>query len=340
MVGGVTFKWLEANQELLSTKYELDIIRITPKVGRIAIAIRRPRRATLHLSEAWLRRQLGPDAPRSNLAPLIGEREEDGSLFYLPLAGPFGDQERAAPHTIVSGATGSGKGILASSLILDICAFNAPELVELHLIDPKRGVDYAWVRRLPHLKGGIVDTKEATLELLRELVAEMERRYVRLGEAECANIDQYNRSPRTGGPMPRIVVFFDEVANWMQDDEFKDGAEPLLNEIATKSRAAGIHLTMIYQRADNQVMTMQLRTNLGNKLVLRLSDEGSSKIVLNEKGAEKLLGRGHVIAVLDGGDKVFGQVPYLDEDEVRDLARAIEAGWSSRPRADRREAAE
>ena len=337
---GVTFKWLDANQELLSTKYELDIIRITPKVGRIAIAIRRPKRATLHLSEAWLRRRLGPNAPWSSLAPLIGEREEDGSLLYLPLAGPFGDQERAAPHTIVSGATGSGKGILASSLILDICAFNAPGMVELHLIDPKRGVDYAWVRRLPHLKGGIVDTKDAALDLLRDLVGEMERRYVRLGEAECANIDQYNRSPRQGGPMPRIVVFFDEVANWMQDDEFKDGAEPLLNEIATKSRAAGIHLTMIYQRADNQVMTMQLRTNLGNKLVLRLSDEGSSKIVLNEKGAEKLLGRGHVIAVLDGGDKVFGQVPYLDEDEVRDLARAIEAGWLNPPRAQVSEAAE
>ncbi|WP_279357269.1 FtsK/SpoIIIE domain-containing protein [Methylobacterium indicum] len=337
---GVTFKWLEGNLELLSTKYELDIIRVTPKVGRIAVAIRRPRRATLHLAEAWLRRRLGPDAPRSNLSPVVGEREEDGSLFYLPLAGPFAEQKRAAPHTIVSGATGSGKGILASSLILDICAFNAPGLVDLHLIDPKQGVDYAWVRRLPHLKRGIVVTKEAALELLRELVSEMEHRYGRLQAAECSNIDQYNRGNRPTGPMPRVIVFFDEVPNWMQDEEFKDEAEPILNEIATKSRAAGIHLTMIYQRADNQVMTMQLRTNLGNKLVLKLNDEGSSKIVLNEKGAEKLLGEGHIIGVMDGGDKIFGQVPFLDLDEVRDLACAIQEGWANWSKGGAREAAE
>src|SRR5512144_1657332 len=99
--------------------------------------------------------------------------------------------------------------------------------------------------------------------------------------------------------MPRVLVFFDEVANWMQDDNFKADVEPLINEVATKSRAAGIHLFMIYQRADNQVMTMQLRANLGNKLVLRLGDQGSSTIAMNEKGAERLLGKGHLIAKLD-----------------------------------------
>lgn len=336
----VPMSWLEKNQTALATKHHLDIIRITPMVGRIALAIRRPRRATLHLAQAWLKRSLGPDAPLNNLSPLVGEREEDGGLFYLPLTGSFGEQERAAPHTVISGTTGSGKGILATSLILDICAFNDPRLVDLHLIDPKRGVDYVWVKRLPQFKRGIVDTKEGAVELIKELVGEMERRYERLQASECANIDQYNRAFGQKEPMTRILVFFDEVANWMQDEDFKDQVEPLLNEIATKSRAAGIHLTMIYQRADNQVMTMQLRTNLGNKLVLRLSDEGSSKIVLNEKGAEKLLGKGHVIAVLDGGEKVYGQVPFLDEDEVKDLARAIEAGWSNWPGSALREAAE
>lgn len=336
----VSVGWLEKNQKELATKHHLDLIRVTPMIGRIALAIRRPKRATLHLAQAWLKRLLGPEAPRNNLSPLIGEREEDGALFYLPLAGSFGEQERAAPHSIISGTTGSGKGILATSLILDVCAFNAPNLVDLHLIDPKRGVDYVWVKRLPHLKRGIVDTKDGAIELFKELVEEMERRYERLQVAECANIDQYNKAHGKSSPMPRILVFFDEVANWMQDDEFKDEVEPLLNEIATKSRAAGIHLTMIYQRADNQVMTMQLRTNLGNKLVLRLSDEGSSKIVLNEKGAEKLLGKGHLIAVLDSGDKIFGQVPFLEDDEVKALARSIEAGWANWPGATLKEAAE
>ena len=88
---------------------------------------------------------------------------------------------------------------------------------------------------------------------------------------------------------------------------------------------------MIYQRADNQVMTMQLRTNLGNKLILRLGDEGSSRIALGEKGAERLLGKGHVIAKLGSDQKIYGQVPFIGEDEVRDLAKAIVQAWGPRP---------
>jgi DNA segregation ATPase FtsK/SpoIIIE, S-DNA-T family len=323
----VTVSWLEKKQTDLLTKYGLDIIRISPKPGRIAIGIRRPKRAILHLADAWLRRSLEKTAPGAHLAFLLGEREDDGSLFYLPIGEPFGDQERAAPHTIISGTTGSGKGILATSLMLDACAFNNPARLKLQLIDPKRGVDYAWLRQMPHLKGNIIETKEDGLATFRSLVEEMERRYVAIKEAAVNNITQFNLKCADAGQMPRILVFFDEVANWMQDDDFKGHVEPLINEIATKSRAAGIHLFMVYQRADNQVMTMQLRTNLGNKLVLRLGDEGSSKIAMNERGAERLLGKGHFIAKLDSDDKVYGQVPYIGEDEVAALAAAIAQAW-------------
>ncbi|MBY0332886.1 MAG: hypothetical protein K2X49_19685 [Acetobacteraceae bacterium] len=327
----VTVAWLERKQTELLTKYSLDIIRISPKAGRVVVGLRRPKRVVLHLAEAWRRRRLEQTAPRSNMAFVLGEKEDDGELFYLPLGGAFGDQERAAPHSIVSGTTGSGKGILATSLMLDVCAFNDPSLVEIRLIDPKKGVDYAWARKLPHLKDDIVDDKTKAVELFKKLVQEMEDRYETLRLAGVANIDQFNRRVGTAasGLMPRILVFFDEVANWMQDDDFKEAVEPLINEIATKSRAAGIHLFMIYQRADNQVMTMQLRTNLGNKLVLRLGDEGSSRIALGEKGAERLLGKGHLIAKLDSDEKVYCQVPFIDEEEVFQLAEAIAAGWGN-----------
>jgi S-DNA-T family DNA segregation ATPase FtsK/SpoIIIE len=326
----VTVAWLERKQTELLTKYSLDIIRISPKAGRVVVGLRRPKRVVLHLAEAWRRRRLEETAPRSNMAFVLGEKEDDGELFYLPLGGAFGDQERAAPHSIVSGTTGSGKGILATSLMLDVCAFNDPSLVEIRLIDPKKGVDYAWARSLPHLKYDIVDEKTDAVELFKKLVQEMEDRYAILRQAGVANIDQFNRRVGSAGSglMPRILVFFDEVANWMQDEDFKESVEPLINEIATKSRAAGIHLFMIYQRADNQVMTMQLRTNLGNKLVLRLGDEGSSRIALGEKGAERLLGKGHLIAKLDSDEKVYCQVPFIGEEEVFRLAEAIAAGWS------------
>lgn len=325
---GVTVGWLEKNQTILLTRYGVDIGRITPLLGKIAVSVNRPKRSVVHLSDAWMKRNLEPNAPNLNGAVVLGETELSGDMLYMPLFGPFGEQPRAAPHTIISGSTGSGKGILATNLILDLCAFNAPENLRLYMIDPKAGVDYGWMTRLPHLEGEIISDKDLAIETLSGLVREMEARYEKIRETPAQNIGAYNKLPEVKEKMPRIVLVFDEVANWMQDDDFKDRASPLINEIATKSRASGIHIVMIYQRADNQVMSMQLRTNLGNKLVLRLGDEGSSKVALGDKGAEKLLGQGHLIAKLDSDEKIYAQVPFLDpEEETAAVAHAIVMGW-------------
>ena len=150
---GVDINWLIKHKvDVLLVRHSIEIVRITPKPGHIVVAIKRPERKLLRLADAWLQRELGPGEPTPNLAPVIGEKEDDGELFYLPLAGDIGKQERAAPHTLVSGTTGSGKGILAANLILDICAFNSPSSVEVYLIDPKRGADYLWAADLPHLR--------------------------------------------------------------------------------------------------------------------------------------------------------------------------------------------
>ena len=322
-----TVKWLEGKRTDLMTGYGVEILRITPMAGRIAVALKRPKRGALHLADVWTRRVLEESAPTKNMAFVVGEQEDNGELFYLSLESDFAGQEQAAPHTLVSGTTGSGKGILVSNLILDVCAFNDPRSVQIYLIDPKRGADYLWARELPHLRDGIVEEKEAAIELLRRLVMEMEDRYLQITASRCANIEQYNRRNDPARRLPRVVIFFDEVANWMQDDDFKNEVDHLINEIATKARAAGLHLIMIYQRADKDVMTMQLRTNLGNKLILRLGDEGSSRIALGEKGAERLLGKGHVIAKLGTDEKIFGQVPFIEQDEARLVANAIAEAW-------------
>lgn len=325
---GVNVAWLERNATDLRTKHGIDISRITPLTGRIAVTVNRPNREVLHLSEAWRRRKLDANAPEANVAPVVGDKEMDGELLYMPLFDGFEGMPKAAPHTLVSGTTGSGKGILATNLMLDLCAFNSPDNLRLYLVDPKQGVDYGWLERMPHLEGDIIADKDHAVEVFKGLVTEMERRYRTLREAGVSNINHYLRQPDRPKPMPRIVLFFDEVANWMQDDAFKDEVTALINQLATKSRAAGIHIFMIYQRADNQVMSMQLRANLGNKLILRLGDEGSSKIALGEKGAERLLGQGHLIAKIDSDDKYYAQVPFLDpEGETRELAEAIIDGW-------------
>ena len=327
----LTVKWLEGKRTDLMTRYGVEILRITPMAGRIAVALKRPKRGVLHLSDVWTRRALEASAPTKNMAFVIGEQEDDGELFYLSLENDFAGREQAAPHTLISGTTGSGKGILVSNLILDVCAFNDPRSVQIYLIDPKRGADYVWAQELPHLHDGIVDEKNVAIELLRLIVGDMEERYRQITGAKCANIEQYNRRVDAGKRLPRVVIFFDEVANWMQDDDFKNEVNRIINQIATKARAAGFHLIMIYQRADKDVMSMQLRTNLGNKVILRLGDEGSSRIALGEKGAERLLGRGHVIAKLGSDEKIYGQVPFIEQDEARILANAIAEAWGPRP---------
>ena len=328
----LTVKWLQNKKTDLMTRYAVEILRITPLPGRIAVALKRPKRGILHLSEVWARRKLDPSSPAKNMALVVGEQEDDGTLFYLSLESDFEGQEQAAPHTLVSGTTGSGKGILVSNLILDVCAFNGPRSVHIYLIDPKRGADYLWARDLPHLRDGIVEEKDAAIALLRRLVAEMEQRYRQITQAGCANMAQYNRDRAAEAQLPRVIIFFDEVANWMQDEDFKNEIESVINEIATKSRAAGLHLFMIYQRADKDVMSMQLRTNLGNKLILRLGDEGSSRIALGEKGAETLQGKGHIIAKLGTNEKIYGQVPFIEQDEARSIASAIASSWARKGR--------
>ena len=114
----ITVKWLKGKRTDLMTGYGVEIIRITPMAGRIAVALKRPKRGILHLSEVWARRKLEPSAPTKNMALVVGEQEDDGALFYLSLEGDFEGQEEAAPHTLVSGTTGSGKGILVSNLTL------------------------------------------------------------------------------------------------------------------------------------------------------------------------------------------------------------------------------
>ena len=176
---------------------------------------------------------------------------------------------------------------------------------------------------------GIVDERDAAADLLEGLVARMDLRYKKMTAASCPNIAAFNQRCDPSERLPYVIILFDEVANWMQDDQFKKKVDRILNSIATKSRAAGFHLIMIYQRADALVMTMQLRTNLGNKLILKLGDQGSSKIALGEKGAETLMGKGHIIADVGTGDKIYGQVPFIESDEAHALAAAIRKTWSA-----------
>src|SRR5262249_21629644 len=121
-------------------------------------------------------------------------------------------------------------------------------------------------------------------------------------------------------------VIHDEFAEWMMVDEYKDAVTQTVGRLGVKARAAGIHLVFAAQRPDVNVMPMQLRANLGNRLILRVDSVGTSGIALREPGAECLLGHGHMAAKLEGSPgTIYAQVPFADTAFVERIVSTIQA---------------
>lgn len=162
------------------------------------------------------------------------------------------------------------------------------------------------------------------IDRLTELVSEMDRRYTVLKENRCSNIFELNRKPNPTERLPYLWVIHDEFAEWMMTDEYRDSVSSIVSRLGVKARAAGIFLVFAAQRPDSNVMPMQLRSNLGNRLILRVDSEGTSEIALGEKGAERLLGRGHMAAKLEGYTGIiYGQVPLISSAEITQVVAAI-----------------
>src|ERR1051326_2348649 len=193
-------------------------------------------------------------------------------------------------------APGSGKSVLMQNIILGIACTNTTAQAKIVLIDPKLSVDYFAFEGLPHMPDGIIDNQEDALLTLNALVIEMNRRYAVLRENKVANIFDLNKKASPTEMLPFLWVIHDEFAEWMLTSEYADAVSDVVARLGVKARAAGISLVFVAERPDANVMPMQLRANLGNRLVLRVDGEGTSEIALGEKGAERLLGKGHLAA--------------------------------------------
>ena len=236
----------------------------------------------------------------------------------------IGGHQPHGPHTLIAGETGSGKGVLVQSLLLDICATNSPEKARIRMIDPKAGIDFPWLRKMPHLDGDLITEQSEAIQALEELVAEMERRNRLLADAGVTKLDNYNNKVPASERLPRIWLFHDELADWMMIPEYRDAVDLNASRLGVKARAAGINLVLITQRPDKDALPMQLRANLTNRLVLKVADKRNSILVLDEPGAERLLGRGHLAAKLSGeGRVILAQVPFSSEEDIAELAQLI-----------------
>ena len=331
----MTVDEVDKRRKVLLTSHGLDVIGVRPEKGEVVVIVAREKRAVLDLRAAWGARALPGTAPERNTSFVVGEKENDGRLLYLNLGGAFADQPMHGPHTLIAGETGGGKGVLTRNLILDIGATNVPTSARIRLIDPKSGGDYPWIGRMPHVDGGLISTQAEAVDVLKELVATMETRYAQITPV-APNIDRYNAKVAPDHRLPRIYLFHDELGDWMADKDnadYREAVEGYVVRLASKARAAGIHLFLITQRPDKDALPGQIKANMNNKICLRVSSQTNSRIVLDENGAETLLGHGHFAAKLanerpsNQSSLIFGQAPFMDDDEAHELAHLIANHW-------------
>lgn len=317
---------IEAKRLQLLTTHAINLVTVQPKPGEIVVTIAGEKRQSVSLWDLWARRSLNRNAAGINTSFVLGLQEINGSLLYLNLGSEFGGLASHEPHSLVAGATGSGKSVLIQAMLLDIAATNPKELAQIVLIDPKMGVDYSALEDLPHMREQIVTTRERSTEVLSVLVEEMEERYRKFAAARSRDLATYNAKSAPSDRLPMVFLIHDEFADWMLDDDYKGAVSAAVQRLGVKARAAGIHLIFAAQRPDKDVMPMQLRENLGNRLILKVASEATSKIALDRPGAELLLGKGHLAAKLNGEQGlVFAQAPFLSDDDIASAVEAIRA---------------
>ncbi len=315
---------IENKRTQLLTTHSINLVTVQPKPGEIVVTVAGSKRQSVSLWDLWSHRELNRNVAGINTSFLLGLQEINGALLYLNLGAEFGGLSSHDPHSLIAGATGSGKSVLIQALLLDIAATNSRDLAQIILIDPKMGVDYAPLADLPHMRDEIVITKEKAREVLEALVQEMEDRYSTFAKSRTRDLATYNAKVSPEERLPMVFLVHDEFADWMLDEAYKAAVSAAVQRLGVKARAAGIHLIFAAQRPDKDVMPMQLRDNLGNRLILKVSSEATSKIVLDRSGAELLLGRGHLAAKLNGEQGlVFAQAPFLSDQDIEAVVDAI-----------------
>ncbi len=285
----------------------LELLRVEALKGKYDLVFKREEREIVYYKDLIKNRKF----KNGNTKILIGLDEASGEIVYY-------DLDSEDPHALVGGMTKSGKSVLLNLFIIDLITTNSPDELKLFLIDPKR-VEFSRYKNIPHLEK-IVTKKEEAIKVLKSLVDEMEKRY-ELFEKEGVNeIKKYNKNVLT--KLPRLVVIFDEFADWMLDKEFKKEVSEAIQSLSGKARAAGIHLIVSTQRPDNSVVVPILRANLGAKFALRVDSEKNSNIILDESGAEKLLGYGHMIAKF-AGSKRYIQGAFIRDEEIEKILQDL-----------------
>jgi DNA segregation ATPase FtsK/SpoIIIE, S-DNA-T family len=246
-------------------------------------------------------------ATASPLAVWLG-KDISGTAVWTDLA--------RMPHLLIAGTTGSGKSGCINTILTSVLLRSTPDEVRMILIDPKR-IELGFYETIPHLLTPVVSSPKQASAALLNVVSEMERRYEKLSAVRARNLAEANRTLRQRGeqPFPYLLVVIDELADLMMISPQE--VEDAVIRLAQKSRAVGIHLVLATQRPSVDVITGMIKANVPSRIAFAVSSQTDSRVILDQSGAESLLGQGDMLFKPLGTSRLQRvQGAYVSEEEI------------------------
>ncbi|HWW68201.1 MAG TPA: DNA translocase FtsK [Solirubrobacterales bacterium] len=298
-------KVTELSNDLAYALASTDIRILAPIPGKQAVGVEVPntRRRIVRLGDIYA----GRPEKTSPLVAWLG-KGIDGNAVWTDLA--------KMPHVLVAGTTGSGKSGCVNAILSSILMQASPNDVRLVLVDPKQ-VELNHYENVPHLLTPVVTSPRLAANVLANLIGEMESRYGIMGEARCRNLGELNRARAKAGeaPLPHILCVIDELADLMMVAPAE--VEDSIIRLAQKSRATGIHLVLATQRPSTDIITGTIKVNIPARIAFAVSSQTDSRVILDQGGAEALLGQGDMLFRGAGTSKLQRvQGAFITEEEI------------------------